>query len=140
MRLWLCALLAVGCVERRDPDACHADTDCTDGTVCSALSECDTPQDLHAATVNWTIDGEVASSLTCTRAIGFLVGFTDSLGDGFSIPATCTDGTSHVERIPRSYATAQISAYGGTDQLIGTASMPLSALDDATVELDVDLH
>jgi hypothetical protein len=140
VRIWLLALVAGGCIEGRDPDACHADADCTDGTVCGALQQCDTPQDLHTATVRWTIDGNLPTAAFCARAIGFLVGFTDAHGDGFSVDSTCTDGMVSTARIPRSYASADVSVYGGADEVIGAASLPVPDLDDATVVIDVDLR
>jgi hypothetical protein len=101
----------LGCVEGRDPLDCAVGS-CSSDLVCGADHVCVAPQQVHALTISWTLNGIGPTTTApgkCADVDRFSVGFART-GEGFSLSPACSDGSLRVERLPLTYLDADVQA------------------------------
>ena len=113
---------------------CHADTECGTGAVCARDGECLAADQVRIIHVSWTVQGQVASTATCSAGPMLALSFSDSAGLVFGFePVPCAEGRFTVDKMPISYDTVSLQRQYELDS--GRVSDVFDATGNATLDL-----
>lgn len=114
-------LLGAGCpLAADDGGGCELDTECTGG-VCARDRSCRPASDVRAVTVQWTVNGEPASEVTCQPSPRLYLQFLGrSAGEELTYtPVPCELGQFLIDKLPLEYGLVEIGPQGsGRAQLV----------------------
>jgi hypothetical protein len=88
---------------------CASDAECS-GLVCARTRECLPASQVRIVRSLWTIDGEQASSASCSLAPDLAITFSSSSGEqwGYS-PVPCTAGKFTIDKFPTRFTSVQLA-------------------------------
>jgi hypothetical protein len=140
-RRWLVlSLLASGCIEGPDPNACNVDSQCDDGRLCSAMNHCEKAEDLVDITVRWTFGNVTPTPEApsgCASFDSMMVGASDSGGSGFGNFVECTAGSTQLTHVPWDLTLIGGRGYrsigNGGSEIVGSADMDRAGTVDVTL-------
>lgn len=131
------ALSLAGCLEPADGGACRRDSDCP-GAVCSNVGACASAT--YQLRVGWTLRGAQANTPGACDGVSELeiIVSDPSIGEQFSVrPVPCGIGSFLFDKMPPSYGTVSVTAYGDRGQALasgGGSTVPSAG------RVDVDLR
>jgi len=145
-------LAAIGCTTETDPPpvdppysgpgdgsggggvyGCQADSDCGGGQVCARTYECLPPTEVQTVHISWTLEGQPASSTSCSSSPDLEIDFDYGNGGWWGwAPVPCVEGVFTIDKMPTYDQDVAISIDGDpSTQQYGTL--------DSTGKVAIDL-
>jgi len=152
MRLALVLALVAGCIPPPTPEpdpyeppyyddgwtgpggdpfyGCRQDSECGTQT-CARDGQCYPASSIRSVTTTWTIDGELASTASCTTHPSLYIRFhtLSEVSFGFA-PVPCKNGKFFVDKIATTFARVEMGIDGAGSGNVGTISSDGEALID----------
>jgi hypothetical protein len=113
--------------------SCHADRDCSGGSLCARTGSCLPASQIYVVHVNWTVKGMAASDETCSPSPDLEIDFRASDSDarfGYA-PVPCVQGKFTVDKLPTKYNLVRLR-HGSTWEM--------ATIDAATGDAVFDLN
>jgi hypothetical protein len=112
---------------------CDSDSECGSNYVCARDGECLSSTSVRIIHVNWTMNGQPASTTTCSHSPDLAVTFGDASGDVFGFaPVPCSAGRYTIDKFPTRFTRVELARDG---EYSGGVSASFDAMGNATLDL-----
>lgn len=94
---------------------CTSDTQCTTGNLCARDGECAPANEIYSIHVSWTLQGQAATTSTCSNSPNLEIQFTGQSQAWWGYaPVPCVEGKFSIDKMPTWYTTVDLMRDGET--------------------------